>query len=186
MRKKATGYQQRPMANVIAHEVQQTKGKPSANAVTQEEQQVINQPRGNTMQGQGIVFTQEKYDQILKLINKDNFGNQMKEYTGTINTFDVSDTVENTNWIVNSSAPNHMVHNEKLLNKIDNNSINKGIKVYLPDGKSLDIAYTRECRIGEDETIRNALYVPDFKYNLLPVSKLTKDLRCFVSFYPDF
>ena len=29
-------------------------------------------------------------------------------------------------------------------------------------------------------------FIPDFKYNLRLVSKLTRELSCFVSFYPDF
>ncbi|XP_033510604.1 uncharacterized protein [Nicotiana tomentosiformis] len=82
MRKKVSGYQQRPMANLTAHEIQHTQGKQSANAVIQEEQQGMNQPTTTTVQGQGIVFTQEQYDQILKLINKDNSGNHIKEFAG--------------------------------------------------------------------------------------------------------
>ncbi|XP_070020591.1 uncharacterized protein LOC142180985 [Nicotiana tabacum] len=95
MRKKTMGYQQRPMANLTTHEIQQTQGKQSVN--------------------------------ILKLINKDNFGNHMKEFAGIVNTFVVNDTIENkdnekdTNWIVDSGATNHMVHNKKLPSKVNSN-----------------------------------------------------------------
>lgn len=53
--------------------------------------------------------------------------------------------------------------------------------MYLPDGTSLDIARTRESGI-----IKKVYYISDFKYYLLSVSKLTRDVRCFISFYPDF
>lgn len=33
--------------------------------------------------------------------------------------------------------------------------------------------------------LKNVLHVPDFKFNMLSASKLTKDLNYFVSFYPD-
>ena len=36
------------------------------------------------------------------------------------------------------------------------------------------------------DTIKNVLLIPDFKFNLLSVSKLTKDLNCVVSLFPDF
>lgn len=53
----------------------------------------------------------------------------MKDSVCTINTFTINDTVKiidtvkNTNWIVDSGVINNMVHNEKLLNKVDNNNI---------------------------------------------------------------
>ena len=34
--------------------------------------------------------------------------------------------------------------------------------------------------------LENVLFIPDFKYNLLSVSKITRELNCFVSFYPGF
>jgi len=34
--------------------------------------------------------------------------------------------------------------------------------------------------------VKDVLLVPDFKFNMLSVSKATKQLSCFVSFYPDF
>lgn len=37
-----------------------------------------------------------------------------------------------------------------------------------------------------DQTLTNVLYVPDFKFNLLSVAKLTRDLSCSVSFFPKF
>jgi len=37
-----------------------------------------------------------------------------------------------------------------------------------------------------NKCVDNILHGPDFKFNLLSVSKLTKQLRCSVNFYPDF
>lgn len=34
--------------------------------------------------------------------------------------------------------------------------------------------------------MKNILYVPDFRFNLLSVSKLTRELSCSVNFFPDF
>lgn len=79
-----------------------------------------------------------------------------------------------------------MVHTKELLDKINNEILGNAPKVYLPDGTSLDVECTGESKIGENCVVRNVLYVPSFKYNMLSVSKLTRDLRCFVSFYPDF
>ncbi|XP_070049281.1 uncharacterized protein [Nicotiana tomentosiformis] len=37
-----------------------------------------------------------------------------------------------------------------------------------------------------DKKVQNILHIPEFKYNLLSVSKLTKKLQCLAAFYPDF
>ncbi|OIT39206.1 hypothetical protein A4A49_61030, partial [Nicotiana attenuata] len=134
---------------------------------------------------QPIMFTQEQYDQILKLINNDT-GDNSKHFAGTTKATTLADKTKNENWKVDSGATNHMVHTRELLDKINTNSLKSGSKVHLPDGTSLDIACTGESRIGECGVIRNVLYIPDFKYNLLSVSKLKRDLQYFLSFYPDF
>ena len=40
-----------------------------------------------------------------------------------------------------------------------------------------------ESSIFDDEIVRNVMHLPDFKFNLLSVSKITLELSCFVSFY---
>ncbi|OIT36541.1 hypothetical protein A4A49_59732, partial [Nicotiana attenuata] len=149
-----------------------------------EGQQVMNASTANSAQGMSIVFIQEQYDQILKLINKDTGENS--GFAGTTKTFVTNEIVKSENWTVDSGATNHMVHIGELLDKINTEILGNAPKVYLPDGTSLDVECTGESKIGENSIFRNVLYVPSFKYNLFSVSKLTRDLRCFVSFYPDF
>lgn len=43
-----------------------------------------------------------------------------------------------------------------------------------------------ESTIFDDDIVRNVLHVPDFKFNLLLVSNIIRELSCFVSFYPNF
>ena len=40
-------------------------------------------------------------------------------------------------------------------------------------------------KLSNDMTLKYVLYVPDFKVNLLSISKLTHALGCNVTFYPD-
>ncbi|OIT27846.1 hypothetical protein A4A49_56907, partial [Nicotiana attenuata] len=148
---------------------------------------MLNSPAGNPTPAlaQPIMFTQEQYDQILKLLKKDT-GDNSQHFAGTTKVTTLADKSKGENWIVDSGATNHMVHTRELLDKINTNNLKSNSKVHLPDGTSLDIACTRESRIGECGVIRNVLYILDFKYNLLSVSKLTRDLHCFLSFYFDF
>lgn len=110
----------------------------------------------------------------------------MKDFAGTFRSFSISDSVKNRKWIVDSGATNHIVHNKELLEKMKTKCTKNTAKVYLPDGKTLDNACTWECKISENDTIKNVSYITGFKYNLLSVSKLTSDLKYFISFYPDF
>lgn len=58
--------------------------------------------------------------------------------------------------------------------------------VQLPTGSKAHIKSTGNSVILGNWTVKNILHVPDFKFNLLSVPKLTKDLSCSVSFFPYF
>lgn len=57
--------------------------------------------------------------------------------------------------------------------------------IYLSDGNALDITCVGKCKLDNGDTITNVLCIPECKHNLLLVSKLTKDLKCVVTFFPD-
>ncbi|XP_070013318.1 uncharacterized protein [Nicotiana sylvestris] len=168
MRRKAKSFPQRPMVNTATHEGQQYMGKAAehqymgkaaANVVSQEGQQMLNSPVGNPTPTlpQLIMFTQEQYDQIFKLINKDT-GDNSKYFAGTTKATTLADKTKNKNWIVDSGTTNNMVHIRELLDKINTNNLKYESKVHLPDGTSLDIACIGESRIGECGVIRNDLH----------------------------
>ena len=89
-------------------------------------------------------------------------------------------------WIVDSGATHHITaHKQSLFKSYELNKLQKS-QVHLPTGDRVDVNHIGESTIFEDEVVKNVLYVPDFKFNLLSVSKMTRELSCFVSFYPDF
>lgn len=57
-------------------------------------------------------------------------------------------------------------------------------KVHLPNGQQIPIVFSGKSRLTQGD-ISHVLYIPDFKYNLLSVSKLTRELHCCMVFYPD-
>ncbi|XP_075080300.1 uncharacterized protein LOC142165822 [Nicotiana tabacum] len=89
-------------------------------------------------------------------------------------------------WIIDSGATHHITCNKEVLNNTKELEENEGIGVQLPTGSRAEITDTGNAVILGDQCIRDFLYVPDFKFNLLFVAKLTKDLKCFVGFYPNF
>ncbi|XP_070019630.1 uncharacterized protein [Nicotiana sylvestris] len=63
---------------------------------------------------------------------------------------------------------------------LDNSS-----SVHLPNENLAKITHRGSTNIFKDCKISDVLHVPHFKYNLLSVSKLTKELQCLVAFFPD-
>ncbi|XP_075096480.1 uncharacterized protein LOC107770479 [Nicotiana tabacum] len=129
--------------------------KQMTNTTTQEAQQVINTSATNIAQGgRPIMFTQEQYDQILKLIST----GENASFAGTSKIFVTNEKVKDENWIVDSGATNHMVHTRELLDKINTDILGNAPKVYLLDGTSLDVECTGESRIDENSTVKNDLH----------------------------
>lgn len=79
-------------------------------------------------------------------------------------------------WIVDSRATNHIVYNKEVLEGID-------LRVYLLDRSTVDIACVGRCNLDSAGIVTNVLCIPKIKINLLSVSKLTRDLKCVVTFF---
>ncbi|OIT27399.1 hypothetical protein A4A49_57151, partial [Nicotiana attenuata] len=115
-------------------------------------------------------FTSEQYNQILQMLSKGKEG----------------EPVANAAQVGTTGATNHMVHQLGLLHKFKELSQMGKNKVHLPTGEQVTITKTGESHIFQDKTIGEVLYIPEFKYNLLSVSKITKELQCCAAFFPDF
>ncbi|XP_075099266.1 uncharacterized protein LOC142176097 [Nicotiana tabacum] len=79
-----------------------------------------------------------------------------------------------------------MVHSLNLLESYEEVSEKDKNKVQLPTGEQASITHTGIYFFFRNKKIQNILHIPDFKYNLLSVSKITKELRCLVAFFLDF
>lgn len=67
-----------------------------------------------------------------------------------------------------------------------NNKVMQGTRVQLSNGEYSSVNSIGTHFFYSSRKLRNVFYVPDFKYNLLSVSKLTKGLNCSAKFYPNF
>ncbi|XP_059315623.1 uncharacterized protein LOC132066310 [Lycium ferocissimum] len=95
-------------------------------------------------------------------------------------------SVVDYNWIVDTGATNHMVHNEKLLNRLNALTDISKSKVHLPTGEQVTITKTGDACVFKNKVLQDVLYIPEFKYNMFSVAKITKELNCFAALYPDF
>ena len=86
-------------------------------------------------------------------------------------------------WIVDSGATRHICSNANLfiaLRPVQNSSVT------LPDHTRLAVAFSGDIQLCNKLLLKNVLYVPQFKFNLLSISALTKDSQVTTHFFPNY
>ena len=86
-------------------------------------------------------------------------------------------------WVINSEATNHMTSNSSLFSTFQSQP--SPSIVTLVDG-------SHSCVLGSGTIVPTpsipltlVLSLPNFSFNLMSVSKLTRALKCYISFFPD-
>lgn len=82
-------------------------------------------------------------------------------------------------WIVDSGATHHVSHDINLFESLSTNLCSS---VTLPTGSNVKIEGVGVIKLTTHITIKNVLYIPAFRINLLSVSQMTKELKTRVSF----
>ena len=87
-------------------------------------------------------------------------------------------------WVIDSGATYHMTGNSSLFSTFQSQP--SPSTVTLTDG-------SHSCVLGSGTIVptpsiplTSVLSLPNFSFNLMSVSKLTRTLKCYISFFPDF
>ncbi|KAF7823637.1 retroelement pol polyprotein-like [Senna tora] len=83
-------------------------------------------------------------------------------------------------WIIDTGASSHICHTKLLMHNVK--TLNKPLKMHLPTGHAMNVLEAGSVLLKTGIEIHYVLYIPSFKYNLLSVSKLAKDLNVTVTF----
>ncbi|OIT18877.1 hypothetical protein A4A49_56392, partial [Nicotiana attenuata] len=134
-------------------------------------------------------FTEEQYLQLLKMLNQANINTNTPTDTAahakvTGIPLSLLSMIKENRWIIDSGATNHMVSSLHLYIDYMELSESNSRKVQLPTGETSVITHLGTSSILDNIVIKNVLFIPRFRYNLLSVSKLTKDLGLFLAFFP--
>ncbi|KAL2898459.1 Retrovirus-related Pol polyprotein from transposon TNT 1-94 [Bienertia sinuspersici] len=89
---------------------------------------------------------------------------------------------DQTSWIINSGASDHICCNIALFSTI--NTLKQPLRIGLPDGNIKYINQIGSVQLTPSITLYNVLFVPDFKHNLLSIGRLldhNKLIACFHS-----
>jgi len=158
--------------NISKDQFDQTQGASSSHEVN------------NVFVAKGHAFTDGEYKQIMAMLGKDNKDMKQANMIGMTNCFSTNATSHC--WIVDSGASHNITSDEHLLNNNKCIANSHQDKVNLPTCDKAAISHIGETCLFNSEVVKDVLCVPEFKFNMLSVSQLTRELSCFVSFYPDF
>ncbi|GKD94474.1 hypothetical protein Tco_1374311 [Tanacetum coccineum] len=91
---------------------------------------------------------------------------------------------EEGEWIFDSSCTEYITYFSNIL--VNKKATHFEAPDVIPNGDSIPVKGKGECILPGETKVNGFLYVPDFKCNLLFVSRLNRDLQCCISFFPDF
>ncbi|KAJ0838105.1 putative RNA-directed DNA polymerase [Helianthus annuus] len=91
---------------------------------------------------------------------------------------------EEGDWVVDSGATEHMTYRNDLLK--NKKKVAYEPPVTIPNGEAIPVDGRGEYTLPGGIKIKGVLHVPEFNCNLLSVGRLTNDLQCSVTFFPDF
>ncbi|KAK9683207.1 hypothetical protein RND81_10G123500 [Saponaria officinalis] len=116
---------------------------------------------------------------------RNNTGEESEEelecnFAGMTNTYQIkSDEV----WIVDTGATNHMTAHLNMLDDVE--PVANRHKINLPDENYVRVTHRGNATLSNGLELRNVFYIPEFKQNLLSVHQLTKDNKCYMTFFDD-
>ncbi|OIT04807.1 hypothetical protein A4A49_65077, partial [Nicotiana attenuata] len=89
-------------------------------------------------------------------------------------------------WIIDTGASHHVTPHKEVLDNIRKIENQNNSAVQVPTGGKCHVEHTGNVKMLDELILKDVLHVPDFKFNLMSVSKLTKELSCCVAFFPHF
>lgn len=87
-------------------------------------------------------------------------------------------------WIIGFGASDHMCYNKYLLFNIQ--KLHSPYHISLPNGQQTKAYEVGSINLIDNIVLHNVLHVPLFKFNLLSIAKLCKQLKYLVVFSESF
>jgi len=87
-------------------------------------------------------------------------------------------------WVIDSGATDHMAGNPNLFSSFQPHSSSNTVS--LEDGSPSRVIGSGTINATPSLSLSSVLHLPQFSFNLISVSKLTRALNCCISFFPDY
>ena len=136
----------------------------------------------------GPRLTTKEYNQLMAMIRKNNSGNSQHFLNAISINMSSSKIISNyphSNmcWIIDSGTTNHVTSSTEFL--VPKN-LPRTTTISLPNGGQAHIESIGSLHITPHIKLDEALKVPQFRVNLISISKLTQALQCIMIFFSDF
>lgn len=107
---------------------------------------------------------------------------QLDEFAGNVSKviFDCGSSL--SRWIMDTGATNHICEVKDKF--VCLKPLTKPILIHLRDGTTKPVKFCGDIHLHRTFCLKNVLYIPSFKHNLLSVSRLTKINYIKLTFYP--
>lgn len=136
-----------------------------------------------------LTLTEEEYNHVQNLMHNTtstDVGDGSECKANLAGNVFLTPTDYECSWIIDLGATHHITSSKDLLAELSCPSDQRKNTVQLPTGKKAHITNTGNSIVLGSYKMQDVLHVPVFKFNLLSVARLTKDLSCSVSFFPNF
>jgi len=111
----------------------------------------------------------------------------LKEST-LVNSFVRSDKTclinSSNKWVIDSGATNHMTGNPNIFSSFRSHKAASPVTV--ADGSTCNSVGFDTVQLTSSITLSSVLSLPKLAFNLISVSKVTRELNCYISFFPDY
>ena len=92
-------------------------------------------------------------------------------------------TVGNNTWIIDNAASDHIIHNLSLLH--DTELVHEACYITMPNEKKAQIQHVGSMTVDPGLVLKNVLHSPEFQFNVLYITRHTKQFLPNVTFTPD-
>lgn len=99
-------------------------------------------------------------------------------------TFDVLENLKPGSWIIDTGATTHMCTDQNQF--INLSLMRNSVPIKLPDGSISHVTKIGDVNLTANLVLKNVLYTPNFKFNLMSVSKLSSSGKIKFTFYPAY
>ena len=119
-------------------------------------------------------LTTKQYTQLLALWQKSSSESLEASYAGFMagNKICLFSSFGKDYWIIDSRANDHISPNLSLFS--DARPVYQQCHIIVPNGVPAQVEHVGTVQIGSNLCLKDVLHVPDFQFNLLSISKLTK------------
>ncbi|XP_060188771.1 uncharacterized protein LOC132617712 [Lycium barbarum] len=140
-------------------------------------------------------LSQENVTQLLQLLQQYKPDQQSENITEAfanlsfagikkiLNTYGCFINIDSFSWILYSGATQHITYNKSILSNLK--LLPKPVMVKLSNSYRVKVTHSVTITILPKLVLDNVLYVPSFKFNLLSVQKLCKQLQSYILFTPN-